>query len=139
MQAEAAKLGYATGGDAEAEAKYKAAIKASWELYGVFAQAAYDAYVALPDVAYTVADGHKKIMTEKWVHQYLNSWETWNDWRRTGFPTLTPAADAVDARGIPLRLGYPTNEATLNGENYTAAVTALGGKDDNYGKMWWLK
>lgn len=139
MQAEAAKLGYATGGDAEAEAKYKAAIKASLEMYGVFDQAKYDAYLLTPEVAYTPADAHKKIMTEKWVHMYLNGWESWNDWRRTGFPTLTPAIDAVDARGIPLRLGYPTNEASLNGTNYTAAVTAMGGKDDNYAKMWWLK
>lgn len=139
MQAEAAKLGWAAGGDAEAEAKYKAAIKASWEQYGVFNQAAYDTYVALPGVAYVAGDGHKQIITEKWVHLYLNSWESWNDWRRTGFPVLTPAVDAVDSRGIPLRLGYPPTESALNGDNYKAAVTAIGGTDDNYGKMWWLK
>jgi hypothetical protein len=140
IRAEAAKLGY-TGApdDAAAEALYKDAIKASWQKYGVFNQAAYDAYIALPDVAYTPADGHKKIMTEKWVHTYLNSWETWNDWRRTGFPVLTPAQDAIDSRGIPLRIGYPTNEATLNGDNYNAAVSALGGTDDNYAKIWWVK
>jgi hypothetical protein len=79
-------------------------------------------------------------MTEKWVHAYLNhSWEAWNDWRRTGFPVLTPAVDAVDARGIPFRLGYPANESTLNNANYTAAVANMGGTDDNYGKMWWAK
>jgi hypothetical protein len=139
MQAEAAKLGYVAGGDAEAELKYKAAIKASWEQYGVFKQAAYDTYIALPGVAYVAADGHKQIMTEKWVHMYLNAWETWSDWRRTGFPVLVAAVDAVDARGIPLRIGYPPTESSLNGTNYNAAVTALGGKDDNYGKMWWLK
>ncbi len=139
MQAEAAKLGYVAGGDADAEAKYKDAIKASWQQYGVFDQAKYDAYIANPAVAYSSVDGHKKIMTEKWVHMYLNSWESWNDWRRTGFPVLTAAVDAIDARGIPLRLGYPANEVSLNKENYEAAVTAMGGKDDNYGKMWWLK
>lgn len=140
MQAEAAKLGYTTGGDAAAETFYKDAIKASWEQFGVFNQTAYDTYLALPQVAYTAASGHERIMTEKWVHAYLNhSWEAWNDWRRTGFPVLTPAVDAVDARGIPLRVGYPANESTLNGTNYNAAVGRLGGKDDNYGKMWWLK
>jgi hypothetical protein len=137
MRAEAAKLGYETGGDAAAEQFYKDAIKASWQQYGVFNQAAYDAYLLLPGVAYVAATGHKQIMTEKWVHMYLNSWESWNDWRRTGFPTLTPAVDAVDSRGIPLRLGYPTNEVALNNANYLAAVAGLGGPDDNYGKMWW--
>jgi hypothetical protein len=70
---------------------------------------------------------------------YLNSWDCWNDWRRTGFPTLTAAVDAVDSRGIPLRLGYPPAESSLNTANYNSAVTNMGGKDDNYGKMWWLK
>lgn len=137
--AEAAKIGYISGGDAEAEKYYNQAIKASWEQYGVFDQAKYDAYIALTDVKYSSATAVKQIITEKWVHAYLNSWEAWNDWRRTGFPTLSPALDAVDSRGIPFRLGYPTNESALNGENYKAAVAALGGTDDNYAKMWWAK
>jgi hypothetical protein len=139
-RAEAAKLGY-TGAvdDAAAETFYKDAIKASWEQNGVFDQTAYDAYLAVPEVAYVAADGQKKIITEKWVHAYLNSWEAWNDWRRTGFPVLTPAVDAVDPRGIPFRVGYPTTESSLNGENYKTAVTNLGGKDDNYAKIWWAK
>ena len=140
MRAEAAKIGYTAGGDAEAKSNYEAAIKASWEQFGVFDQAKYTTYIALPEVAYDATNGYRKIMTEKWVHGYLNhSWEAWNDWRRTGFPVLTPAVDAVDARGIPLRLGYPANEATLNSENYKTAVASLGGTDDNYAKMWWVK
>ena len=138
MRAEAAKLGYEAGGDAAAEQFYKDAIKASWQQYGVFDQAKYDTYIALAGVAYVAATGHRQIMTEKWVHMYLNSWETWNDWRRTGFPVLTAAVDGVDVKGIPLRLGYPTSESSLNGTNYTAAVAALGGTDNNYGKMWWI-
>ncbi|HLF46135.1 MAG TPA: SusD/RagB family nutrient-binding outer membrane lipoprotein [Chitinophagaceae bacterium] len=138
MRAEAAKLGYEAGGDAAAAVFYLDAIKASWQQYGVFNQAAYDAYILSPGVTYVPTTGHRQIMTEKWVHMYLNSWETWNDWRRTGFPVLTPAQDAIDPRGIPKRLGYPTNEVSLNGDNYKAAVAAMGGTDDNYAKMWWL-
>ena len=139
MKAEAAKIGYTAGGDVEAALNYYAAIKASWEQFGVFSQAAYDAYIAFPDVVYDPVNGYKKIMTEKWVHAYLShSWEAWNDWRRTGFPILIPATDAVDSRGIPYRIGYPANEATLNGANYATAVSALG-TDDNYAKMWWAK
>ena len=138
-QAEAAKIGYTVGGDAEAATKYLDAIKASWEQHGVYDATAYATYTALPDVLYTPADGVKKIITEKWVHGYLNSWEVWNDWRRTGFPVLTPAVDATDARGIPIRLGYPANENALNGDHYKAAVTNMGGMDDNYAKMWWVK
>ena len=137
--AEAAKIGYISGGDAEAEKYYYQGIKASWEQNGVFDQTQFDAYIADADVKFSASDAVKQIITEKWVHAYLNSWEAWNDYRRTGFPALTPAQDAVDSRGIPMRLGYPANESALNGENYNAAVTALGGKDDNYAKMWWAK
>lgn len=139
-RAEAAKIGYAGApDDAAAEALYKDAIKASWEQYGVYDQTKYNNYIALPDVVYSSVTGYERIITEKWVHAYLNSWEAWNDWRRTGFPKLTAAVDAVDARGIPLRIGYPTTESSLNKANYDKAVGDLGGKDDNYAKMWWLK
>lgn len=139
MQAEAAKIGYATGGDVSAKSFYEAGIKASFEQYGVYSDPVYATYILDPVVLYTPVDGYKQIMTEKWVHAYLNGWEAWNDWRRTGLPLLTPAIDAVDSRGIPLRLGYPTNESALNGDNYKAAVVNMGGTDDNYAKMWWLK
>ncbi|MEO5947164.1 MAG: SusD/RagB family nutrient-binding outer membrane lipoprotein [Chitinophagaceae bacterium] len=138
MRAEAAKIGYEAGGDAAAAVFYLDAIKASMEQYGVYTLAAYTAYITSPGVPYVAATGYRQIMTEKWVHMYLNSWEAWNDWRRTGFPILTPAQDAIDPRGIPIRLGYPTTEAALNGTNYAAAVAAQGGKDDNYAKMWWM-
>ncbi len=138
MRAEAAKNGYEAGGDAAAAVFYADAIKASWEQYGVFNAGAYATFMALPGVVFVPATGLQQIMTQKWVHMYLNSWECWNDWRRTGFPTLTPAQDAVDSRGIPKRLGYPSNEGALNGANYAAAVAAMGGPDDNYTKMWWL-
>lgn len=139
MQAEAAKIGYTNGGDLEAADLYGKAIAASWAQHGVSNTAALATYMTQAGVTYNATDGYKQIMTEKWIAGYLKGWEAWNDWRRTGFPTLVAAADAVDPRGIPLRNGYPTNEASLNGTNYTAAVTALGGSDHNYAKVWWNK
>jgi hypothetical protein len=137
--AEAAKIGYIAGGDATAETNYYSAIEASWKFYGVFNQAAFDTYKTQSGVTYAPATGYKSIMTEKWVHLYLNGYESWVDWRRTGFPVLVPAVDAIDPRGIPTRQGYPTQENSINGVNYKAAVQRLGGTDDNYGKIWWDK
>ncbi len=136
MQAEAAKIGYIEGGDAAAALFYADAIKASWEMNGVFNLADFTAYLA--EVAYVPASGYEQIMTEKWVHNYLNGYEAWNDWRRTGYPVLEPAEDAVDTRGIPVRQGYPTKEGALNRESYEAAV-ATQGVDDNYTFIWWDK
>ncbi len=139
MRAEAAKLGYTAGGDAEAATAYTAAIEASWRENGVYSATAFATYIATAGVAYSAATGHQQIMTEKWVSMYLKGWESWNDWRRTGFPVLVAAANSVDSRGIPTKNGYPTNESTLNKVNYTAAVAANGGTDDGYVKVWWDK
>jgi hypothetical protein len=126
------------GGDAQAAIYYNDAIKASFETYGVYTPTAYAAYMAQPGVVYNPATALQQIMTEKWVHLYLNGFESWTDWRRTGFPVLTPAPSAVQSGGIPLRHRYPTTENTVNKTNYQAAVALLGG-DTNYTKIWWLK
>lgn len=136
--AEGAKIGYIPGGDATAALHYANAIRASWEQYGVYNATALATYMALPDIVYDPANGLKKIMSEKWVHLYLNGYEAWADWRRTGFPVLTPAKDAVDPRGIPRRQGYPSAEASLNKANYDKAVQAQG-EDNNYTRIWWDK
>ena len=136
MMAEAAKIGYIAGGDAQAAIYYQQAIQASFEMNGVYDAPGFGAYYA--QVVYSPATGLQQIINEKWVHNYLNGYEAWNDWRRTGFPVLAPAVDAVDTRGIPLRQGYPVNEGSLNEDNYKAAVAAQG-TDDNYTALWWDK
>lgn len=133
--AEGAKVGYTVGGDASAEAYYLDAIEQSFTQYGVYDVDVYNAYVAQATVAYAPAEGLEKIITQKWVHQYLNGYEAWVDWRRTGFPVLTPAEDGT-IPSIPRRQGYPVPEKSLNKVNYTDAVERLG-TDDLLSRMWW--
>ncbi|MDX2287170.1 MAG: SusD/RagB family nutrient-binding outer membrane lipoprotein [Bacteroidia bacterium] len=135
--AEAAKLGWIAGGDAQAEQFYKDAIKASWEQYGVFDQTAFDAFIAQPAVAYTPEAALEKILTQKWVASFLTGYEPWVEWRRTGFPALAPAPAPMNPSGlIPRRQAYPTWEATLNGTNYEANETAQG-PDNQDTRSWW--
>ena len=135
--AEAAVRGWIPGGATVAKQHYDNANKASWEMNGVYTASAFAAYMAKPDIAF---DGSiKQIITQKWVHNYLNGYYAWNDWRRTGFPTLVAAVDAIDTRGIPVRQGYPVTESSLNKDSYNAGVSALGGKDDNYTPLWLYK
>lgn len=136
MMAEAHKIGYLSGGDVEAAIAYEAAIRASWQMNGVYNATDFANYYAT--VAYDPATGYEQIMTEKWVHNYLNGYAAWNDWRRTGYPELTPAVDRVNSTGIPVRQAYATSEQTLNKVNYEAAVAAQG-TDDLDTKVWWDK
>lgn len=133
--AEAAKRGVIAGGDAVAAVHYANGVKASLEYYGV--GSGYAAYMAQPGVAYNAATGLEQIMTEKWIHLYLNGNESWTDWRRTGFPVLPVPTLAVNPI-IPRRQGYPSSEPSINGVSYKEVV-ARQGADDLNTRVWWDK
>lgn len=135
-QAEAAKLGWIAGGDATAEGFYNDAIEASvrqWNNNDITGLATMMGY---PEVAYNATDALEQIAYQRWVHLFMNGYEAWSEWRRTGFPVLTPPADN-NSREIPRREGYPTQEAQNNAAHYNEAVTRLGGTNDLNGRVWW--
>jgi hypothetical protein len=72
---------------------------------GVTTNANFDTYVS--GIA-----SLEEIMTEKWVSTY-GTVQPFNDWRRTGFPTLTVPADATND-AFPRRYPYPQEEVTYN-------------------------
>lgn len=92
-----------------------------------------------PD-AYTLAyDGTlEQIATQKWIALFGQGIEAWTEWRRTGFPALSPAINPIGITEIPSRYQYPSNEQSLNAANYTAAAAAIGG-DNLTTKLWWNK
>lgn len=134
-RAEAKERGFNVAGTAAEH--YNKAITASIIFWGGTAADAA-AYLARPEVAYATAAGtwRQKIGTQKWIALYNRSYEGWLELRRLDYPVL-PAP--VGARsGFPNRLTYPANEQQLNGENYTAASTAIGG-DRVETKLFWDK
>jgi hypothetical protein len=59
-----------------------------------------------------------KIITQKYIALYTQP-ETFVDYRRTGYPQLTPAADAATVdKQIPRRWPYPTSERLYNADNF---------------------
>ena len=162
--AEANKLAWLPGGDAEAAANYYAAIEASvrqWHrksFEGYIVKSPPDpdkdynpddagditglaAYIAQPEIVYDPANAIKQIAYQRWVHLYMNGYEAWAEWRRTGFPTLSPAPNNNNTP-IPRRQAYTTTEQGLNETNFNAAVQAqpgLNGKNDLNGRVWWDK
>jgi SusD/RagB-like outer membrane lipoprotein len=128
--AEGEKLGWNTAGvanDAEAETYYNEGIKVSMEQFNVYTPGAYATYIAQPAVAYTPADAIKKISEQRWTALYLNGYEAWAEWRRTGYPALTPGPSPLSIGGqIPRRQAYPISERDLNLANYNAVVADQG-------------
>jgi hypothetical protein len=76
-----------------------------------------------------------------WVALFLNGPEAYANWRRSGFPVLTPGYKPgySSVNTIPRRFEYPLSEKEQNAENYNRAVQDMGGKDDWTGRVWWDK
>lgn len=112
---------------------YQAGIPASHDYYK--ASIAPD-YFTRTDVALSGTDELKKIMTQKWISNFLNGYEAWFDIRRTGFPVLPVPKDNLNGDKFPVRFKYPDIEQAANKKNYDDAVSKIGG--DTYdSKGWW--
>lgn len=147
--AEAAARGYAVG---KTPAQYYTdAITLSMESWGV-AAGDISTYLANPQVAYATAattpipgftgtgtgTWQEKIGYQEWIALYNRSFQSWTAYRRLDFPKLISNASSVAAAAgkVPVRYTYPTAEQTVNGTNWTAASTAIGG-DKLTTKIFW--
>ncbi|SKC79263.1 SusD/RagB family nutrient-binding outer membrane lipoprotein [Ohtaekwangia koreensis] len=152
--AEAAKKGYISGGDASAQTYYENGIKGSFEQYRAPLQAVIDAdgttlggltvptsvdaaaANVIANQAYNANDALRLIATQRYLATFDQGLQTWFEWRRTGFPVLTPAVSGENGGKIPVRVPYPQIEATRNGTNLNTAI-ARQGADDLNTKVWW--
>lgn len=132
LLAEAVERGFITG---SAETHYNNAISASFEAWGLTAADAAT-YLANPDVAYATAAGDykQKIGMQKYIALFNQGHEAWTEARRLGYPQLLTAASNGVAN--PKRMIYPTAEPLINGTNYTAASSALGGDNTTTAIFW---
>ena len=123
IQAEAT---FYKSGAAAAQPIYEAAIAAHMDMLGVSGtdKATYIASKTLLNASNAI----QEIIDEKYVADFL-SIETFNDWRRTGFPSLTIAQNAY-LSGIPRRWPYTFTEVLTNPQPEQSGVTMLD-------RVWW--
>lgn len=133
LMAEAAQKGYISTGTAQSY--YNAGVLSSLTTMGVEDQ--YSTYIAENGVAFTNVNALKQIAEQNWLGLYTQGIESWTEWRRTGYPALTPAIEAVVAT-IPSRFNYPPIEQSVNADSYNAAV-ADQGADLLTTDLWWMK
>lgn len=90
---------------------------------------------------YIPSSGLKMINTQYWIltTTMLDFYESWSNWRRTGFPGLKPVVYPGNNTGgtIPRRFPYPVTEAGTNTANYNAAHNAVVGGDVLTSRVWW--
>lgn len=142
LLAEAAKRGYSVGTDAATH--YKNGVTAAMEQL-----AQYDASAAISGTAintylaahpYNDNDGYNQINTQYWAATMLDWYESWFNWRRSGYPLLNQVNYVGNATGgqIPRRMVYPASEASTNPTNYQDAITRQG-TNNLTTRVWWDK
>ena len=126
------------------DAHYKAGVTASLAKWGVAAATASSYVNALPPANQT------NVMTQKYVALFMQPYETWAEYRRTGYPQfivkpgdqinlVTPingqntiTFETMPLQGqvltdLPRRFQYPYQQETLNNAQYKAASENIGG------------
>ena len=119
---------------------YTQGINASFEQWGLPAPApGYFAQGAVLLGPVGTSTNIRNIAIQQYVAAYPDGLRGWNIWRRTGWPTLTPAPDATNSsRQIPQRYTYGQTTYGSNTANTNAAASAIGG-DNQDTKVWWAQ
>ncbi|UFH54923.1 SusD/RagB family nutrient-binding outer membrane lipoprotein [Spirosoma sp. KNUC1025] len=119
----------------DAQALYQEGIKASMAKAGVAAADITDYFAKNPQLVTLSGDAQnnvRQILTQKWIANIGLSIDSWNDYRRTGYPRLSlplnPQGD--NPAIIPVRLPYTSNEQQRNPN-----VPNPGPKMDE--RVWW--
>ena len=146
LLAEARHRGWITSGSASAY--FSAGIAAhmdqmaTYDASSAISGAARDAYVA----ANPLVSGREleQINTQYWIASFLNGPEAFANFRRSGYPALTPNPYGQPSNpDVPngtfiRRIGYPTSELSVNTANVNAAIAAMGA-DKLSTRLWWDK
>jgi hypothetical protein len=142
LLAEAAQRGWITTGTPKEY--YDAGVRAHMEQ-----MAAYDPASAVPATAiqpyldanpYSDATALEQINTQYWIASFLNGPEAFANFRRSGYPALTP--NPFPGKSITgdfiRRLTYPNSEISVNTANVNDAISRQG-PDNLDTRVWWDK
>lgn len=140
LLAEAAIQGFSVGGTPESH--YNAGVTAAMQFLTQYNASAVVTDVQVADYLaanpYDPAAGEQMIGEQYWIASFLDWYEVWSNWRRTGYPELIPVNYPGNATGgvIPRRMLYPAHEASNNANNYADAISRQG-INTFLTKVWW--
>jgi hypothetical protein len=143
LLAEAALRGWTTGSAADFYRNGVSGAFAAMNRFGgeTISADAVTAYLNSNPLNQTSMEASMKMINEQiWATTSLlaNFVEAWNNWKRSGYPQLTPVnfPSNFSSGQIPRRQPYPNGETSLNPDALNSAVARMGG-DDWITKIWW--
>lgn len=156
LLAEAAYRGWISGDPATF---YKKGVECAMKQFKVYpsanAQALYSQYLTQSAIdAYLAANPYnastalEQINTQYWITCFCDEYETYANWRRSGYPVLTEKCSQHNnwssignyGPAIVRRFPYPSSELQINPDNYQEALGRLGlqtENDFNDTRVWW--
>jgi hypothetical protein len=139
LLAEAAQRGWVTG--TPAATFYNNGVTGAMSMLTQAGAGPSDAAIAAYLVAnpFNAGSAMAQINTQYWVASFMDENESFANWRRSGYPVLTPVnyPGNVTNGTIPRRFTYPQGEASTNTANYTSAVSGLNNGDKMTSRVWW--
>ena len=84
----------------------------------------------------------KQINTQYWITCFCDEYETFSNWRRSGYPELVyPNLYLNPVPGVnhnlSRRFTYPDTESQINTANYEAAISNLSKGNSFESRVWW--
>lgn len=149
LLAEAAYRGWVSG---SAKDYYEQGVRAAMQQFSSYsnsdASALYSTYLSssavnqyLDENPFDESRALEMINTQYYITTFCDEYETFANWRRSGYPELTPVnkgyTNCVTNGTIPRRFTYPTTEEQVNSSNYLEAVSRISGGDQMTSRVWW--
>lgn len=155
LLAEAAYRGWISG---DAEEFYNKGVTCAMEQFASYpstnASTLYSTYLTssaiseyLENNPYNSATALEQINTQYWITCFCDEYESYANWRRSGYPELESRCSYVPSfsdlnqyDGIVRRFPYPEDELQINYDNYQDALSRLGlssESDFNDTRVWW--
>lgn len=136
-RAEAAKLTWTAE---NVNTMYTNGITLEMNRWGITDATAISNYLAQGTVALNGTSDLQRIAEQRWLSHYPDGNEGWAEWRRSGFPVLTPAPGS--GKPIPLRTPFGPTDLLYNPTNYADAAArynAGGVANSQDAPVWWDK
>lgn len=140
LLAEAAVKGWYNG---DATTHYNAGVKSAMQQWTIFDQSGSGMFEVTDQqvedyLAANPFDGSLKMIGEQhWAANFMQWYEAWSNWRRTGYPELTPVNYPGNISGgqIFRRIEYYVAETAINPELQIGGTSP----DDVMTRVWWDK
>lgn len=154
LLAEAAYRGWLSGTSETKTAKeyYENGVRAAMKQFSFYPNASFiysqyitdsaiDNYLNLKVNLFDNSRALEMINTQYYITTFCDEYETFANWRRSGYPVLKPVdknyPGAATNGTIPRRFTYPSSESQSNATNYNEAVSRLKDGNTMTSRVWW--